>query len=367
MKGTRTAAIRGPEGSNAKRVAPVGAGTMLVCAGRVGRYRVKTPDVYSEEQLRVVAHLYYREMLDQRRIADLLNLSQAKVSRMLTVARDRGIVRFFVAECEPRDRDLERRILRKFGLNSVAVIKTPDGLTPENKRQFVAYFSSSFITSLISPHTNVVVAGGRTIGQLVQRLPEDRDRRVTVLQALGTVDSTLAHVDALELGRALARRWGGFFVGMDTPALAPDRWTRDSILRRSKARAVWQRLGRADAAIVAVGTPTNSVFANHYVVSAADHAVLTKCGAVGEMCGRFFDRSGRECASRWRDQVVSVELEHLRSFPQVVALVVGRDRSAAVAAAIRGGLLKSLAIDVEGAQALLEKGPARSTHTVRVK
>lgn len=353
MSRTRTPAILGHEGSNPVRAAQTGVGQMTACAGRVGTFRVKTPEAYTEEQLRVVAHLYYRERLDQRQIASLLNLSQAKVSRMLTVACDRGIVRFFVAECEPRVHDLERRILKRFGLNSVAVINTPPGLTPENKRQFVAYFSSPFITSLISPHANVVVAGGRTIGELIQRLPEDRERSVTVLQALGVVKSDLAHVDALELGRALARRWGGYFMAMDTPAIASDPCARDTLLQKSKARSVLQRLGTADAAIVAVGTPTDSVFANHCVVTPADHALLAKCGAVGEMCGRFFDRAGRECKSPWRDRVISVRLEHLRTLPQVVALVVGRDRSAAVAAAIRGGLLKSLAIDVEAAQALV--------------
>jgi DNA-binding transcriptional regulator LsrR (DeoR family) len=355
MRRTRSSAIPADDNPKILRVASIGTEAMSACEGRRGRYRVKTPEIYSNDQLQVVAHLYYRERLDQRRIAGLLNLSQAKVSRMLTVARDRGIVRVFVAECEPRDRTLERRIQRRFGLDAVAVIRTPDGLTAENKRQFVAYFSSPFITSLISPQTNVVVAGGRTIGELIRRLPEDRDRHVTVLQALGIVGSSLAHVDALEIGRTLARRWGGPFMAMDTPAIAPDRWTRDSILRQSKARAVWQRLGRADAAIVAVGTPTNSVFANRYVASDSDRAVLTRCGAIGEMCGRFFDRSGRECDSPWRDQVISVELDYLRTFPQVVAIVVGPDRSSAIAGAIRGGLLKSLAIDVEGAQALLRK------------
>jgi deoxyribonucleoside regulator len=190
---------------------------------------------------------------------------------------------------------------------------------------------------------------------LVRRLPEDHKRRVTVVQALGVVNSPVAHVDALELGQSLARRWGGFFLNIDTPAIAPDRQTRDWLLQLSSNRAVWQRLGNADAAIIAVGTPTDSVFANTYVAGNDELSTLRQCGAVGEICGRFFDHKGRECDSHWRDQVISVELENLRKFPQVIAIVVGRDRSDAVAAAIRGGLLKSLVIDVEGARALLEK------------
>lgn len=303
----------------------------------------------------MVAHLYYRDRLDQGALARFVNASQASVSRMLMVARQRGIVRFSVADYEPHERGLERRIQNKFGLESVAVIKVPAGSTVEETRRFVAHFGASFITSLISPNSEVAVAGGRTIAELVQQLPEDRERRVTVLQALGIVDSNLPHMEAWELGRALARRWGGFFMNLDTPAIVQDRQTRDSLLRCHKARSAWQRLGHANAAIIAVGTPTNSTFASRYVVNTADLNALMQRGAIGETCGRFFDQHGRECDSPWRDQVISIELEHLRKFPQVIALVVGSDRSAAVAAAIRGGLLKTLVIDVAGARALLER------------
>lgn len=325
--------------------------TRVALLGRMSR-PIKSQDVYSDEQLRLAAHLYYAVGIEQKRLAQLLNVSQAKISRMLAVARERKIARFVVEDYEPRDREIETRLMQKFPQISATVIRTPEGMSVENKRQVLAHFASPFVTSLISPHSSVVVAGGRTIGELVHRLPEERGRRGTIVQALGIIDSKVAHVDAMELGCALARRWGGFFMGMETPAIAPSRWMRDCLLRRRHLKAVWQRLETADAAIVAVGTPTNSTFANHYVASTTDLRDLKQTGAVGEMCGRFFDASGRECDSPWRDQVISVELEHLRHFPQVIALAVGADRASAVAAAIRGGLVKSLVMDAECARGL---------------
>ena len=81
------------------------------------------------------------------------------------------------------------------------------------------------------------------------------------------------------------------------------------------------------------------------MLSARDLQDLAKGGAVGEICGRFYDANGRECVSPWRDRVVSVDLEQIRRIPQVIGVVAGGDRSAAIAAAVRGGLLKSLVID----------------------
>ena len=111
---------------------------------------------------------------------------------------------------------------------------------------------------------------------------------------------------------------------------------------------------QTDVALIGIGTLKNSVFVDRGVFTADDVKKLSACGAVGEICGRFFDKNGRECNSPWRNRVISIELSQLRKIPEVIGMVAGNDRSIAIAAAIRGGLLKSLVIDENGAKALLE-------------
>ena len=50
---------------------------------------------------------------------------------------------------------------------------------------------------------------------------------------------------------------------------------------------------------------------------------------------------------------ISIELAQLRRIPLALAVVSGTDRTAAIEAAIRGGLIKGLVIDEVGAAALL--------------
>ncbi|MFM7751043.1 MAG: sugar-binding domain-containing protein, partial [Opitutaceae bacterium] len=87
---------------------------------------------------------------------------------------------------------------------------------------------------------------------------------------------------------------------------------------------------------------------------------LGRAGAVGEICGRYFDDRGRECATGWRDRVISVELAQLRRIPLTLAVVSGTDRTAALEAAIRGRLIKGLVIDEAGAEALLASAPLKN-------
>ena len=86
------------------------------------------PNDYSDDRLRLIARLYYLDGLGQNEVAKFAKVSQAKVSRLLALARERGIVRITVADYEPRRRELEERLRARFGLASAVVIKSSDGL-----------------------------------------------------------------------------------------------------------------------------------------------------------------------------------------------------------------------------------------------
>jgi deoxyribonucleoside regulator len=310
-------------------------------------------DKYSDEQLRLAARLYYIDGFGQVEIGRLVKVSQAKVSRLLALARERGIVRISVEEYASRNEELEQRLGKALGIRRVAVIKTVAGVEAAEARRMVAHFGAPYVGSLIAPGSVVAIAGGRTMHELVQELPEDRQRGVTVVQAMGSIDANIGPWDALELARTMARRWGGFFVTLNTPAFVPDKKTRDTLLALDQIRSVWQRFDKVNVALVGIGTLDHSVFLERGVLKSGDIKRLRACGVVGEICGRFFDRKGKECDSPWRDRVISIEADQLRKIPEVVGVVAGGQRAEAIAAAIRGGLLKSLLIDELAARELL--------------
>jgi len=90
---------------------------------------------------------------------------------------------------------------------------------------------------------------------------------------------------------------------------------------------------------------------------------LERAGAVGEVCGRFIDENGNECATAWRDRVIGVRVEQLRNIPHVVGVVSGNDRSHAILAAIKGKIIKALVIDEVGAATLLTSAPVVRSKT----
>jgi putative cofactor-binding repeat protein len=322
---------------------------------------------YSDDRLRLVARLYYQDGLGQSEVAKFAKVSQAKVSRLLALAKERGIVRITVADYDPRHRELEAQVRARFGLATVVVIKAGNGLDGADLRRAVGHFGAAAVDTMIMPRDTVALAGGRTIHELVHHLPATRGKSLTVVQAMGSVDSTVNAFDAQEVGRVMAQRLGGSFLSLNAPAFIPEKRTRDALLDLQQVRSVRDNLDRARVALVGLGTLANSVFVERGTLDATMIRELERAGAVGEVCGRFLDAHGNECATAWRDRVISVQVDQLRRIPQVIGVVSGNDRSGAILAAIQGNIIKALVIDEVGASALLAGPPLSTPKTLRKK
>ncbi|MGN6033037.1 MAG: sugar-binding transcriptional regulator [Thermomicrobiales bacterium] len=305
--------------------------------------------------LATVARMYYLDGLGQGEIADIIGVSRSTVSRQLTAARERGIVRISVDACDPRPTELEQALVERFGIRRAIVVRGLD-VADGHARKAVAYFSAGIVAGWIAEAGTIGIAGGRTLGLMTQFMEPSAGAAPTppeIVQLMGVVGTAPTSVDASELARMLARRFHASFRTINAPAFMEDRQSRDLLLAHRQIRAVHEAFAHIDIALVGIGTPFDSLFAERQSLSPADLHTLRQADAVGEICGRFFDRWGRECDTALRDRVIAVELDALRRCGDVVAVTAGASRSTAIRAALAGGLIQSLVIDEAGAAAVL--------------
>ncbi|MCC7372759.1 MAG: sugar-binding transcriptional regulator [Chloroflexi bacterium] len=307
----------------------------------------------SDDLLASAARMYYLDQLDQREIGDLLGVSRSTVSRLLKSARDRGLVQISVSPYDPRDRQREAALQDRFGVRHAVVIRTT-GRSAANVGRTVGYFAAAAASELIGAGATVGVSGGRTLAALVSFMaPAEAAQHVTILPMMGNIGPQTTAIDGLEISRELARRLQGAFYTVNAPAVVQDRQARDMLLAHAHIRLVWELFDTLTLAFVGIGTLADSIFVEQGVFRPAELADLGRSGVVGEICGRFFDRDGRECATEYRDRVLSIDLDVLRRCAHVVGVTNGPRRAAAVHAALRGGLIASLVIDDVGADAVL--------------
>jgi len=317
--------------------------------------RASTDSAYSDAQLLLAARLYYIDGMLQSQIAKMVGVSQAKVSRMLAVARDRGLVRITIPEFDPRHGELETSLCDRFKLRAAVVIRRVPGQTTADVRNTLGYFAAPVCTAWLAQHATVAVAGGRTLQSLTDAMSQQpAPARLVLVQAMGNVDATPGRYDASEIIRRLAASWGSVYLALNTPAPAPSAAVARQLLALKDVKDVFAQLAMADAALVGIGNLTNSVFLERGILKPRDVEALRRAGAVGEILGRFYDVAGRECDTPLRERIISLPLERLRNTPNVVGVVAGSDRSEAILAAIRGKLVKSLVIDDATAHQLMD-------------
>jgi len=309
----------------------------------------------SDDLLRLAAKLYYVDDLAENKVAQIIGVSRSTVSRLLTRAREKGIVRITVEEYDPRNTALEKNLAKRFHLNHVIVIKTIGARSVVEVRRAMGYFAAPLVAQFVRPQSVVGLAGGRSLAELIEAIAPSREHKnLTVVQLMGNIGPSVSNIDAIELSRTLAQRLGGTFYTINAPAFAATPSARQVFTGHEHVRSVWQLFDQMQIAFVGVGTLSGSAFIERGVLEATDLAKLQAQGVVGEICGRFYDKRGRECKTDFCSRVISISLDQLRQVKEVVGVTHGKERASAIHAALDSGLLKSLIIDEEGAEAILQ-------------
>jgi deoxyribonucleoside regulator len=80
---------------------------------------------------------------------------------------------------------------------------------------------------------------------------------------------------------------------------------------------------------------------------------VTLRGAVGHMCGQFFDEKGNVLVISTNNRSIGIGLKALRNIDCVIAVASGKQKAGAILGALRGKYCNVLVTDVAAANAVL--------------
>jgi DNA-binding transcriptional regulator LsrR (DeoR family) len=314
-------------------------------------------DPAHHELLAQVAALYFEQNLTQTQIADRLGLSRVKVYRLLTEARDAGVVRIEIDWPIQRDAELEGRLRERFSLPEALVLKT--GLTdPAGTLAQLGQLTATLLDARLVPGSTLALCPGRSTHAVVQAIKPNIAANVRVVQAIGNMPDALLEYDAAALARGLAQKLGGDVVYLSSPLVA-DTVEAAGVLRaqRDIARAL-EAARRADLALVGIGDldPQRSGFVRTGLLRAEELATLREDGAAGDIAWRIFDRGGQQHGCDFNQRVIGLSLDDLAGIRAVIAVAAGARKAGAIRAALHAGALHALATDDRTAAGILAAG-----------
>jgi deoxyribonucleoside regulator len=308
-----------------------------------------------------IATLYYKNELTQEQIARRLGFSRQSVGRYLKRAQELGIVEIRIQSPLLFSAELEYQLEKTFRLREVVVVKPPAG-TEESIKETLGQAGAAFLERRVKNGDIVGVSWSSTVLQCAVHLRRVGLRKVTVVQMNGSLDRTGYSTRAEYIVDRIAEAFGGEAITLAAPLMVDRPDIKSSLLSDSRIAAALHLANRANLALFGVGdvSERSSLYKAGYV----DDTVLRQlqlemAGAVGDICGHFYDAQGRICSPESDKRTLAVELENLRVKELSVAVAGGLHKVDAILGMLCGRYCNVLITDEETAKALL----ARSSPT----
>lgn len=314
--------------------------------------------ITTREELQLMtraAQLYYQENLTQNQVASELGVSRPSVSRLLTLARREGIVQISVIDPFATSEELVQELMETFGLKH-AVVVAGEGLGNDLLRRRLGFAAADYLQHTVQNGFRVGIGWGRTLASAVDALPAESGADIRAFPLIGGVGQIDSSFQVNKLAERLADSFGGRWQPFYVPAFVEDPGALKGLLALPDLQVVMQSWSQLDMVLVGVGhfalQRQSSMFFASYMTDEVFQK-LEQFGAVGDLCGRFFDIEGRPAYAE--PGVIGISLDQLNALGNVVGVAGGPEKVAAILGALRGGYLNVLLTDTVTARAVLDR------------
>jgi len=310
------------------------------------------------ELLAAVASLYYLDGLDQGAIAAKVAMSRSTVSRMITEARQTGIVTIRIEWPLSRRHDLEHRLAERFGLSSALVVADAAAGVSTEPLTRVGLVAARYLEQHLPPEGVLAISWGTSVAAVAEAVTDDSRRHNRVIQMIGASGSRRPGIDGAELARTFAVRLGGDYRTVNAPLVVDDEQLAAALLRQPTLASVLAEAATADIAVIGLGgiDPEVSSLLRAGFADRADLAEAVAAGVVGDAGGHLLNAAGEIVLTPLSRRMIRLDEQSLRSVSTVMAVAVGLAKVDVIRAALASGLVDVLATDAATALAVLDTG-----------
>lgn len=299
-----------------------------------------------------VAWLYYQDGLNQKDIADKLDISRATVVNYLQEARERGMVNISLAAPAFTTHRVATELVGTFGLTA-AYVMPDEGADTEEMFVRVVRGAASWVPELLEPGDRVGVAWGKTMYDMAEAIEKTRIEGLSVLQLVGSM-ATPYGFTAEACSTRLGQKLGAEILNLHAPAILSNAKLAAELRDEPIIHRQLDRLETCNKFLFSVGTvERDSHIVGSGLASEEDLAWHLDHGARGVICGRFVDAEGRAVHGPLDDRMIGIPIEHLVGLEMGILVTPGLDKVEASLAAIRGGYVTHMVTSLSVAEALL--------------
>jgi DNA-binding transcriptional regulator LsrR (DeoR family) len=202
----------------------------------------------------------------------------------------------------------------------------------------------------------VGISWGRTVRAVVDQLPvpDVAIDDVTVVALCGGIGSTRPDIMSNTVVLELASKLKAKAAVLNAPVVVQNRAVLNTLKHEPSIEPVLRLAKSCHIALVGIGAVGQfSTLTTLKHLTAAELRDITRTGAVGDVCSRFYTADGVAIDSDLNRRTMGIDLADLKKIPRVIAVAWGSEKTQAVLGALRMGIVNVLVTDRVVAEGIL--------------
>lgn len=307
------------------------------------------------ELLADVAEMYFIGGLNQSAIAKQVGVTRSMVSRMVTEARQQGIVKIKIERPVAFDEGLAQRLIQEFNLLDARVFCSRD----EDYDHYLKRLGS-VAAEVFKPYikSNMVLgtAWGTAISAMVDALEIDHPVQAKVVQFVGAVGAANQDFEGHGVVQRLAHKLKckGYFL--NAPYIVDKPETVEALMQNESIKEAMELAKKSDVALLGIGTNdlNYSTYYNAGYLKLQEMQGLISEGAVGNVCSLFFDVNGNSTGLNFEQRSFTIKKADLENIPVRIGMAGGPGKINAILGALRGDYVNIMVTDDYSAREIMK-------------
>ena len=304
-----------------------------------------------------VAKLYYYTGLTTERIARELSISRPKVSRLLSYAKQTGLVQITIHDSDRALEPLSRQISELFDLDAVHIVSVPEVLGEVLWLERVAKFTANYLNSVLEPGMTMGLAWGTTLSEVSEHLVPKDVPDLSLVQLNGSGNTyTFDNSYAAHILHNFAENYNARVYLFPVPTFFDYAQTKEAMWRERSIQRIVEMQQRADVLLYSIGAVSAGVPSHVHsggYLEKKDVQELKRQAVVGDMATVFYRADGSYRDISINARASGPPLELYRSVDRAICVVSGKGKVTGLHAALRSGYVKTLIIDQPTARHLV--------------
>jgi DNA-binding transcriptional regulator LsrR (DeoR family) len=303
-----------------------------------------------------VARLYHEQGLSQPNISSRLHISQSRVSRLLSKATEVGIVRTTVVNTAGVYAELEDELEKKYSVSEIVIVDTAEG--EEQLLKALGSTAAHYLESTLTGGDKIGISSWSssllfTVDAMRPKVTKVADQ---VIQVIGGVGESNAQAHAVRLAGRLAEVTGALVSYLPAPGLVNSPEAARALFANKNIASVLDSVDDLTLLLVGIGSiePSKLLKESGNSLSEKERKDLAKLGAVGDVCMRYFDETGKSLKTNLDKRIIGIQSDQIKKIARRVAVAGGTRKFKAIKAALEGGWINVLITDYKTAKKLAE-------------